>query len=317
MASQREIKKMTRRSVLFSPIAATAARADVAEHLNRMTTREGLGIIGDVLNVTAAQVPVPEALTTAGHELGPLTIVDQAYTLSFSPDGYWVAWCPINRDLRQIPTEFEVCFANSSRSVRRLRLSGTMGEHATISSAARHLALVVHAGPTSRQRLIVVNPSTAEIETDLSDAISRFGSSRIERLRISGDGRLVVVGYTGSLAVVDVPSRAVIYESVGACASIAADGRVVAFVKDDQLITSHLGSNSNRRMVSHWYTTRGVGAWSPDGAFLLAGIRSLVGFFTHLAAIQSTTGEIVDLMRLGEGDSGCDWAWIRRTLLLA
>jgi hypothetical protein len=305
--------KITRRYMLVSALAGTVARTDAPSKLNRMAERQNLAIIGDRLSATVSNVL--EALTVAGQDAGPLAVVDHAYPLSFSPDGCWVAWFPMNRTPWRTPTEFRVFYADGPRSARSAQLNGGRGEHATISSSAQHLAIVTAVDSARYRTLHIVNPATAEVEADLSDTIRRFNSTTIERLRISGDGRIVAVGSSESFVVVEVPSGKVVHETPGRYPSLSPAGNAVAFVRDGELRTTTIGSSASRSLTGRWYTAYGAGAWSPDGTFILAGVRSFLGFFTHLVAIDSLTGEIANIMRLDEGDSGGDWVWIKRSLL--
>jgi hypothetical protein len=304
---------MTRRSLLASALAGTVARADAPTKLRRMAERQSLAIVGARLSTTVSNVP--EGLTVAGEDVGPLAMVDHPYPLSFSSDGCWVAWLPLNHEPWRAPTEFQVFYADSPRTVRGVRFKGSRGAHAAISSNARHLALVSILDSAPYRALHVVNPATAEVEVELSDAISRFAPSTIERLRISGDGGLLAVGFPEIFIVVDVPSRKIVLEGRGRYPSLSPNGNVVAFVHNGELTATILGSSSSRNLLSRRYAAQGIGAWSPDGTLLLAGVRSFLGFFMHLAAIDSASGEIADIMRLDEGDSGGGWAWIKRSLL--
>ncbi len=53
----------------------------------------------------------------------------------------------------------------------------------------------------------------------------------------------------------------------------------------------------------------------PDGRFLLAGVRAPLPFYVYLVAIECSTEEFVEIMRLEmEGDRGETCVWIKRSL---
>lgn len=60
----------------------------------------------------------------------------------------------------------------------------------------------------------------------------------------------------------------------------------------------------------------GVGGWSPDGRFLLAGAwTTVLAFEKRQIIVDTTTGEYAVLGKLGEGDYGCEFAWVSVNLL--
>jgi hypothetical protein len=76
-----------------------------------------------------------------------------------------------------------------------------------------------------------------------------------------------------------------------------------------------LAARTSRHLLTAAWTTYGVGSWSPDGQFILAGVRAALGFFIYIAAVHDTTGDVTEIKRLDEGDFGQHCAWIKRSLL--
>ena len=117
--------------------------------------------------------------------------------------------------------------------------------------------------------------------------------------------------------VIDLPSRKILLEQDGHYPSLSPQGDVIAFLdKREDLVVTTLTTGARRSIRNRWNTV-GVGGWSPDGRFLLAGVRAPLPFYVHLVAIEHSTEEFVEIMRLEmEGDFGETCVWIKRRLLL-
>jgi hypothetical protein len=59
----------------------------------------------------------------------------------------------------------------------------------------------------------------------------------------------------------------------------------------------------------------GVGGWSPDGRFLLAGARTSYYYFDELVVIDCANDSFAAIASLGEGNQGPLCTWVKRTLL--
>jgi hypothetical protein len=210
-----------------------------------------------------------------------------------------------------------VRFTNDPRSVRTLRFKGICGNQVAISANARHLALVAVVDAAGTRRLIVLDSATAEVEHDITDLITRFRLTDVYRFQISANGGRLAVASRESFVVIDLPSRKIVVDADGRWPSLSPQGDVVAFVdKSKDLIMTSLAAGPRRAIRNRWWNIIGIGAWSPNGRFLLAGARDPAGFFTNLLAIDSASDEFAEIMRLDtEGDRGETCVWISRRLL--
>lgn len=209
-----------------------------------------------------------------------------------------------------------VLFTDFRSPIKTVRLRGCYPEQLSVSSGAEHLALTTSAGVPGT-RLIVLNPWTGELQRDITDLAPQFRSLDIERVRISADGRRLAIGTREHCLVVDVPSGKVLFDSMGRFPCLSPEGDSVAFInKEQELVVASVITRANKKLVKGWWATLGLGCWSPDGMFLLAGIRGRLSFFVKLVAIDCATGEFTQLIsRLQEGDLGEQSAWVNRHLL--
>jgi hypothetical protein len=306
---------MTRRSlvnVLISGAAGTLAcvpkgAAAALKNANDMAEREGLAIIMDR----------SFANTVTGVQVGQLRLPDNPYWLSVAPDGAAVAWVPASSLCHPLAAEEPlVRFTDKSRSVRTLRFAGRCATQVAISSNARHVALIAVADEAFNRRLMLLNPVTAEVEYDSTELISRFDRAQVECFQISATGDRLAVASRESFAVIDLPSRKLVLEGNGRFTSLSPQGDALVFLgRGGDLVMITLATGARRSLMNRWWTAFGVGGWSPDGRFLLAGGEASLGIFTKLVVIDCTTNEFVEIMRLGHGNGGQTCRWIKRSLL--
>jgi hypothetical protein len=186
-----------------------------------------------------------------------------------------------------------------------------------VSSNADKVALVSVNGHLSESRLIVLNGETGELEQDLTGSIARFGLSGVERLRLSSSGNFLVVGFRDVLLALDLASGKIAFEGSGRFPEISPNGEEVACTDEHRrLVVTSLSSGTKRYLMKGWDTC-GVGGWSPDGRFLLAGARTSVSLWKMLVAVDTENDGFVELVKLGEGDYGDRCVWINRALLSA
>lgn len=290
-------------------VGSTGTLSQVKE----MAEREVLVIIG----WRESRIPnAQKGFDVTGADAGALAMTAWRYSSSVSPDGNWVAWIPLSSDFDVYHDEPIVLFTNDPRAVHSVRFQGRSGLFVAISSNARHLALIAVVGEALDRRLMVLNPATANLECDVTGLVTRFSLNDVYRFQISADGGRLLVGSRELFVVIDVPSRKVMVEGEGQYASLSPRGDALAFLdKREDLVVTTLATGANRVIRNPWWIVAGVGGWSPDSRFLLAGARALLGFFYHLVVIDLATAEFADLWRLGEGDVGETSFFIKRRLL--
>ncbi len=307
---------------LLLPGVACATSCARKEHAETRAAVRDMALREDLLIICSRLAPAifnsPEAFTVTGADVGPLALVDRPYDRSVSPDGAWVAWVPLS-SLPHLGTEQPlVLFTNDPRSVQSVKFKGRHADQVAISSNAGHLALTAVVDEALHSRLIVLNPATAELEHDLTELITRFRLSEVERLRISANGGLLAIASRESFVIVDVPSRKVMLETYGRFPSPSPRGDSLAFLDNRRDLTIAIVSTGARKVIaSPFWTVAGVGGWSPDSRFLLVGARPVSSVFIHLVAIDCFNGEFAEIMRLDEGDRGETSVWIKRRLLSA
>ena len=315
MTRQRLARILTSGSVGVIACASNR-RSETLAAVTDMAERRGLAMIGAWQTGGPGSYLVPEAFSVTGAEVGKLLLPEIPYWLSVAPDGGWAAWVPRN-SVFSGTKEPLVRFTNDSRSVRTLRFKGISGSKVAISSNAVHLALVAVVDPEGGRRLIVLDSATAEVEHDVTDLITRFRLADVYRFQISANGGRLAVASRESFVVIDLPSRKIMLDVDGRWPSLSPQGDILAFTdKSGYLIMASLATGARRAIRNRWWNIVGIGAWSPDGRFLLAGARDPIGLFTNLLAIDCAKDEFADLMRLDtEGDQGETCVWISRRLL--
>lgn len=247
-----------------------------------------------------------------GQRIGKLQLAGiGASRPSVAPDAGCIAW------VRPAPlSDSPVISIADGAQVRELPIPGRPPSDLAISSAARCIALVWRAGSGAGPRLISMDGATAQVEHDLTGA-TQPSSKEVERLSITSDGGRVAVGWRGSFAVIEVVSGRSLFRGDGRFATLSPDGSTLAFVgSGQQLVVRDLALGTERRPM-RGRITQGVGSWTPDGRFLLAGSWVALSFQKRLVAVDTRDGGYLELARLGEGDYGDRCFWIARRLLAA
>ena len=181
-------------------------------------------------------------------------------------------------------------------------------------SKADHVALIA-AKEGGGRRLLILSPDTGHVERDATAIITRFGLDDVQTLRMSATGDRLVVGSRESFVVMDLRSGTIIYEGAARFPRISPRGDVLAFVDKRQAWwLANLAGGPPRRLMRGW-AVPGVGAWSPDGRFLLVGARTSFSLFDQLVVVGCANDGFAEIGRLGEGNQGPLFNWIKRTLL--
>jgi len=307
-----------------SSACASKGQPETLAKVRGMAERESLAIIGWWRSADDGRYLVPTAFTVTGASAGRLLLPDRPYWLSVAANACSVAWVPFSTVSSPLfpggAAEPLVRFAEDRRAVRTVRFTGVCANQVAISSKAEHIAVIAVIDNAGSRRLIVLNAASAEVEYDLTDLITRFTLSAVYRLQISANGDRLAVASRESFVVIDLPSRKLVLDGVDRFPSLSPRGDTLAFVhKSGSLVVTALATGTKRILMNRWWATAvGIGAWSPDGKFLLAGVRDPIGLFTSLVAIDAETDESAEIMRLEvEGDHGEACTWIKRHFLSA
>ena len=311
---------MTRRhfDLMAAGLAGTsgcsAGEPEMRAQATSMADRLDLAIIP----ILWANTLVPDAVGIDGKSVGRLRVPEKPWLVSVSPDCGWIAWAlqaafppPIGSG------DAKVFFTDARSPIKTMQLERGFPLQLSLSSDAEHLALISESTAPLEVRLTVLNPRTGELQRDLSGLLASLGTANA-RLRISSDGQRLAVGAKERFMIVNVQAGRVLWESEGHLQSLSPNSDSVAFItKKGALVVTSLITRTSRELVVRWRTVAGLGPWSPDGRFLLAGITGGLSIFTRLAVIEPATGEFTEIARLAEGDQGQQSAWVKRSFLTA
>ena len=305
---------MTRRQLLdrvalctAGSLSCIAKRAPLEEQIKQWEERNGLAIINISLT----------ALNVSGTRVGRLELPNCCTAEpSVSPDAERVAWIPSSPSLRPSgPEDSVVRITDGINSVRTVRYAGHLAREVTISSKATRVVLVAMIDLGDGYRLISLEGDKQQ--QDLTPLLTRFGPAEIERLRLCGRGQYLAVGSRSSLILIELNAGRVVFESSGRFAALSPDGNNLAFIDEhEQLICRTIAHGTSKFLRREWKTC-GVGGWSPDSRYLLAGRRDSLSLWNRLSVVDTVEDEAVDSFKLGEGDYGDRCVWVSRRLISA
>jgi hypothetical protein len=253
--------------------------------------------------------------TAAGAAAGTVVLRDRPYCVAVSPDGEWVGWD--NRSARPWPEGAggltKVILANVSEPARVIGLQTGFGGFVAVSSKAKYVALVNSVA--NQFRLVVVETSTAQVENDVTPLITGFPLSQVIRLGLSDSGSRLVAGSAQQFIVIDLASHKPLLEGRGRYPSLSPDGESVAFMDARrQLVVTSLSTSRERALLRQGWRAFGVGAWSPDGKYLLAGVVRPLSLAIGLVAVEFKTNVVAEVMPIGDlvGDR---YVWVKNGFL--
>lgn len=289
----------------------------LADDLRKTADQQGLAILSLIAIDYGVRTDLSGS-TIAGAPAGTVVLRDRPYSIAVSPDGDWIAWD--NWSARPKPegngAALRVMLAALSRSVRSLTFDSWFGGPLAVSSKAEHVALVRGVvGQEPSFSLVVTDGTTGRIEHDVTGLITRFPLSQAIRLVVSGAGDRLVVGSSEWFTVIDPTSRTSVYEARGRYPSLSPNGQFLAFVAEDRhVFVVDLSTRTRRILLDRSRNVSGIGAWSPNGQYLLSGIAGSGS--RRLVAIEARTGQVIDIMPIGDlaGDS---FVWVKRGFLAA
>lgn len=138
----------------------------------------------------------------------------------------------------------------------------------------------------------------------------------LEDISVSGPGTLVALGsLEEKIQVLEIPGGRTVYSGPGRFPRLSPDGKRLAFVDKDKLLIHSFVDGSTGQLLSG-KRVKGVGGWSPDGRFLLAGAWTKVFAFDKSQIIIDTMrDEYAVIGKLGEGNYGTCFSWVSVKLL--
>jgi hypothetical protein len=178
------------------------------------------------------------------------------------------------------------------------------------------MALPVEILPTSRWQLLAIDRRSGIVIHDLTRFVTQVDlGPRVEDISVSGPGTLVALGTSEHIQVLEIPSGKSVFSSLGCFPRLSPDGNRLAFVDKDKLWIHSFADGSKIQLLKG-KRVKGLGGWSPDGRFVLAGAWTTeLAFEKRKIIIDTTTGEYVVIGKLGEGDYGAYLVWASVKLL--
>lgn len=93
---------------------------------------------------------------------------------------------------------------------------------------------------------------------------------------------------------------------------LSQDGARLAYLDNDRLMIRSFADGSTIQMIKGT-RVKGLGGWSPDGHFLLAGAWTgsmRLAWDKRQIAVDTRTDKYAVIDKLGEGDFGDQFAWV-------
>jgi len=307
-------------------IGALLAGATTMMGASDKTTLESVKVMERSLGLTIAE---PGALSSgirraeqnAGTYLGGPPAI--------SPDGTAIAWLNgtiMAQLLKQVPyrgERFPLLTVDSLKDgkqqvwVEGRIATGSLG----ISGEGKVIvAMALPLDPTQshRKELLAIDRRSGVVVNDLARFVTQFElGDNVEEINVSVPGTLVALGQREpeQMQVLEIPSGKSVYAGPGRFPRLSPDGKRLAFIEKDTLRIHSFVDGSTVQLLKG-KRVKGVGGWSPDGRFLLAGAwTTLLAFEKRQIIIDTTTGEYAVIGKLGEGDYGAQYAWISLELV--
>ena len=247
----------------------------------------------------------------------------------FAPDGTALAWSsyPIDEFGKDIPF---LTVATLRNGVQTVSVEGLVSIGCALSSRAEIIvAIGISYNPTkgNRRALLAIDRRHGGTIHDLTQSVHLELGNNLEMISVSGPGNLVALGDrpTKQIKVFEIASGRTVYSTSGRFPRLSPDGTQLAYVNED-IISIHSFSDGTTRQLTRINKVSGIGAWSPDGRFLLAGALpnppaptrdriNWLAFPRDRIIVDAINSEWAVIGKLWEGDYGTGFAWISTKLL--
>jgi len=235
---------------------------------------------------------------------------------AISPDGAALAWSsyPIPYFGEKIPF---LTVESLKEGIQPVWVEGRVAASSGVSSGAEVIVSIAPAPLQSgRWELLAIDRRAGVVVHDLTRFLTQFElGNNVEAISVSGPGTLVALGTREQMQALEIPSGKTVYAGPGRFPRLSPDGKRLAFVDKDKLWIHSFGDNSTEQLLKG-KRVKGVGGWSPDGRFLLAGVWTTeLAFEKRQIVIDVTTGDYAVIGKLGEGDYGNQFAWVSTKLV--
>jgi len=274
-----------------------------------LSDTEGLGIIS---TDDAAFLGLPVRIyTLRGAVIGHFIQPDLSDLLSVSPDGGWVAWCarstlgyPFDGSTRDSSSPEARPTAIVTNGIGRpgtLSLIGGFPADLALSYDGLTIGLLTRPNMRQSKRLFRLDVMTGQSQ-EFTRMVDEQHLRETEWVKISEAGKYLIAAARTRFEVVGamIP-RAKIEPSP--------DGQTIAYINaDHRLMIYSLRDGLSATLLSD-IRVDGVGAWSPNGKLVLAGIRRTPFSDRTLVVIDVAKRSTLDVINLGD-HLGERFGWI-------
>jgi WD40-like Beta Propeller Repeat len=296
----------TRRAILGSIVimkpALAHSKKKVIGAVNELESREGLTIFTED---DALYHRWRSARTHLGMTVWP----------AISPDAHAICWSEEVLSLKHQDGPF-MTVDTLTGGTRPVLLEDYIAEILVLSSGAELIVM----GALSRKHygersLLALDLRTGLVVHDLTQSVNLFALATLSDMSISGSGKLVAIGNREQIQVLEIPNGNTVYSGEGSFPRLSPDGKRLAFINGDRLYIRSMADGTTIKLFPRM-RVKGLGGWSPDGRFLLAGAwTKLLAFYKRQIVVDTTTREYGVIDTLGEGDYGEKFKWISTKLI--
>jgi hypothetical protein len=250
----------------------------------------------------------------------PIPANYNVYQPSVSPDARAIGWWSIPSPYRGEKIPF-FWVKSLKEGIQPIWLEGRIpaGHHA-ISSDGQIIVAIARPYPIqdNRWELLAIDRRSEIAVYDLTQFVTQFElGNQVEVVSVSGLGTLVAVGsrVAERIQVLEIPTGKTVYTSTGRFPRLSPDGKRLAFVNDDRLLIHSFADGTTVQLLKG-QPVKGIGGWSPDGRFLLAGAwTKIAGRAKKQIIIDTSLDKYGVIGELGEGNYGTEAKWVSAKLL--
>lgn len=173
-----------------------------------------------------------------------------------------------------------------------------------------------------RRELLAIDRRSTVVVHDLTRFVTQFevttdvmSGHHVEDISVSGSGTLAALGTREEMQVLEIPSGRSVYAGSGRFPRLSPDGKRLAFVNKETIWIHSFADGSTVQLLKG-KRVKGVGGWSPNGRFLLAGAWTMsLAWEKRQIIVDTRTDEYAVIGKLSEGDYGDEFAWVSVKLL--
>ena len=241
--------------------------------------------------------------------------------LAISPDGTAIAWWGLPQPYHGEKIPF-VTLRSSSEGNQQVFVVGKIPAGSLgVSSKAEVIVAIARPYPLQGDRweLLAIDRHAGVTIHDLTSFVTKFEvGSNVEEISVSGQGTLAALGSRkpDQMQVLEIPSGKTVYAGPGRFPRLSPDGKRLAFVDKGKLWVHSFTDRSTVQLPVK--RVKGIGGWSPDGRFLIAGAWTRpmwLAWEKREVIVDTKSGKYAVIDQLGEGNYGNYFAWISVKLL--